>query len=488
MPTSKASRARRAKPNAKRHQLAKAPTGIQGLDEITQGGLPRGRTTLVCGSAGCGKTLLAMEFLVRGARDFGEPGVLVSFEETRDELAQNVASIGFDLEALVRRKKLRIDHIRVARGEIAEAGEFDLEGLFIRLGLAIDEIGAKRVVLDTLEALFGGFADVGILRIELRRLFDWLKDRGVTTVITGERGEGSLTRHGFEEYVSDCVILLDHRVLGQLSARRLRIVKYRGSFHGTDEYPFLIREDGISVVPITSLTLDHKASSEVVSSGVPSLDQTLGVNGFYRGSTILLSGTAGNGKTSIAGHFVAEAGRRGERSLYVALEESQSEITRNLKSIGVRLAPLLSRGLVQFHVTRPTQHGLEMHLALLHQAVRDYAPSVVVVDSITSLLGMGQGREVTSMLIRLIDFLKMNDITLVMTALVSGTHLDATTGMNISSLVDTWLSLTNDEHTGTRRRTISVVKARGMRHSNLVHELAMSNKGVEVKQPFAARI
>jgi len=488
MAKSKPSRTRGAIDRSRLRRLEKAATGIRGLDEITEGGLPRGRSTLVCGSAGCGKTLLAMEFLVRGARDMGEPGVFLSFEETPEELAENVASIGFDLPALVRRKKLRIDHVRVARGEIAETGDFDLEGLFIRLGHAIDEIGAKRVVLDTLEALFGGFADVGILRAELRRLFDWLKERGVTTVITGERGEGTLTRHGFEEYVSDCVILLDHRVVGQLSARRLRIVKYRGSFHGTDEYPFLIRENGISVVPITSISLNHKASADVVSSGVSSLDRLLGANGFYRGSTILLSGTAGTGKSSIAGHFVADASRRGERSLYVALEESQSEITRNLKSIGVGLAPLVSQDLVRFHVARPTEHGLEMHLALLHEAISDFAPRVIVVDSITSLLAMGQDREVTSMIIRLIDFLKMNDITLVMTALVTGGYLDATTGMNISSLVDAWLTLTNDEHTGTRRRTIAVVKARGMRHSNQVHELVMSRKGVEVNQPIAARI
>lgn len=429
-----------------------------------------------------------MEFLARGARDFGEPGVFMSFEESREELAQNVASIGFDLEALVRRRKLRIDHIQVARSEIAESGDFDLEGLFIRLAHAIDEIGAKRVVIDTLEALFGGFADVGMLRAELRRLFDWLKERGVTTILTGERGDGALTRHGFEEYVSDCVILLDHRVVGQLTARRLRIIKYRGSFHGTDEYPFVIRETGISVVPITSLTLNHKASTEVISSGVPSLDNILGAGGFYRGSTVLLSGSAGTGKSSIAGHVIAEAARRGERSLYVALEESQSEITRNLKSLGVRIAPLLPRDLVRFHVARPTAHGLEMHLALLHQATLAYRPNVIIVDSITSLLAMGEGREVSSMIIRLIDFLKMNNITLVMTALVTGGQVVETTRLNISSIVDTWLTLSNDQYGGARRRAISVVKARGMRHSNLVHEFAMSNNGVEVKQPIAARV
>lgn len=466
--------------------LPKALTGIQGLDEITGGGLPKGRTTLVCGSAGCGKTMFAMEFLIRGAQQYGEPGVFVSFEESAEDLAQNVASMGFDLKALATRRKLLIDHVRVVRSEIEETGNFDLEGLFIRVGLAIDSIGAKRVVLDTLEALFGGFSNTGILRAELRRLFEWLKQKGVTAIVTGERGDGTLTRHGLEEYVSDCVILLDHRVVNQLTARRLRIVKYRGSVHGTDEYPFLIREKGISVVPITSLRLDHTASSEVVSSGVPTLDQTLGAGGFYRTSTILLTGAAGTGKSSIAGHFVAESGRRGERSLYIALEESQSEIVRNMKSIGIRMAPLVAKDILRFHVSRPTAQGLEMHLASIHQIVIEYRPRVVVVDSITSLLSMGSTPEVTSMIVRLVDFVKMNGITLVMTAL-SDTGGRVETHVNISSLVDMWLTLSNTENNGVRARTLSVVKARGMGHSNQTHELVMSKKGVEIKYDALSR-
>ena len=461
--------------------LPKAPTGIQGLDEITGGGLPRGRTTLVCGSAGCGKTMFAMEFLVRGAQQYGEAGVFVSFEESAEELAQNVASMGFDLKALIRRKKLLIDHIRVVRSEIEETGSFDLEGLFIRLGLAIDSIGAKRVVLDTLEALFGGFSNTAILRAELRRLFEWLKQRGVSAIITGERGDGTLTRHGLEEYVSDCVILLDHRVVNQLTARRLRIVKYRGTSHGADEYPFLIRAKGISVVPITSLSLEHNASSEVVRSGVPSLDRILGAGGFYRSSTILVSGAAGTGKSSIAGHFVAESGRHGDRSLYIALEESQSEIVRNMKSIGIQLAPLVAKKILRFHVSRPTAHGLEMHLASIHEIVVEYRPRVVVVDSITSLLSMGSTPEVTSMVVRLVDFLKMNRITLVMTALIDAGQNADTTGVNISSLVDMWLTLNNSEINGVRARVLSIIKARGMRHSTQTHEFVMSKKGVEIK-------
>jgi circadian clock protein KaiC len=461
--------------------LPKAATGIQGLDEVTGGGLPEGRATLICGSAGSGKTMLAMEFLVRGAQFYDEPGVFVSFEESAEDLVQNVASMGFDLKALTRRKKLVIDHVRVEPSEIAEAGDFDLEGLFIRLGLAIDSIGARRVVLDTLDALFAGFSNLGILRGELRRLFEWFKERGVTAVITAERGEGALTRHGLEEYVSDCVILLDHRVANQLTSRRLRIVKYRGTGHGTDEYPFLIKERGISVVPITSIGLHHRASREVVSSGIPTLDKTLGAGGFYRSSTILLTGTAGTGKSNIAGHFVAEAGRRGERSLYVALEESQSEIVRNMKSIGIDLAPLVARDILRFHVSRPTSCGLETHLASIHQAVVDYQPRVVVVDSISSLLSMGPLAEVTSMTIRLVDFLKMNHITLLMTALIDGGKQVETSQVNVSSLVDTWLMLGNLRQNGVRTRTLSVVKARGMGNSNQTHEMLIWNKGIEIK-------
>ncbi len=472
---------------ATRAQLQKAATGIEGLDEITGGGLPKGRTTLVCGSAGCGKTMFAMEFLVRGARQYGEPGVFVSFEESAEDLAQNVASMGFDLKALSARKKLLIDHIPVVRSEIEETGDYDLEGLFIRLGVAIDSIGAKRVVLDTLEALFGGFTNVGILRAELRRLFAWLKQRGVTAVITGERGDGALTRHGLEEYVSDCVILLDHRVVNQLSARRLRIVKYRGTLHGTDEYPFLIGSNGISVVPITSIRLDHQASSEVVSSGVATLDRNLGAGGFYRASTIMLSGGAGTAKSSIASHFVAESGRRGERSLYVALEESQSEIVRNMTSIGIQLAPLVKAGLLRFHVSRPTAYGLEMHLASIHQIAIEYRPSVVVVDSVTSLLAMGSTAEVTSMIVRLVDFFKMNNVTLVMTALIKADEHTTNTSVNISSLVDTWLALSNAEHEGVRTRTLSVVKARGMGHANQTRQLTISNKGVEIEYAAQSR-
>jgi circadian clock protein KaiC len=491
MPATK--KKRRQQPGSSRggkialQSLPKAATGIRGLDEVSGGGLPRGRPTLICGGPGCGKTMLAVEFLVRGAQQFQERGVLVSFEETADDLAQNVASMGFDLKRLVARRQLLIDHIRVERSQIAETGDFDLGGLFIRLGMAIDSIGAKRVVLDTLEALFGGFSNIAILRVELRRLFDWLKEKQVTAIITGERGDGTLTRHGLEEYVSDCVIVLDHRVVNQLTARRLRIVKYRGSVHGTDEYPFLIAENGISVLPITSLGFQHTGSTEAISSGIPSLDNVLAAKGFFRGSTILVSGSAGTGKSTVAGQLVAAAGRRRERCLYVALEQSQSENVRNMASVGVDLSAHMANDLLRFHPVRPTAHGLELHLTVIHQLVADYRPRIVVIDSITSLLTIGSVGEVTSMMTRLIDFLKMQQITLCMTGLSEAGDLAEVTGVNISSLVDAWLLLRNEDVDGERVRTLSIVKVRGMAHSNRAEEFEISERGIEFKDRASGR-
>ena len=471
--------------NAAPARLRKAPTGISGLDAITEGGLPHGRPTLVCGGPGCGKTMLAMEFLVRGATEFGEPGVFMSFEETADDLVQNVASMGFDLRALESRKRLVIDEVRVSRSEIHETGEYDLEALFIRLGHAIDTIGAKRVVLDTLEALFGGFSNSAVLRAELRRLFDWLKHRKVTAVITGERGEGQLTRQGLEEYVSDCVILLDHRVVSQLTIRRLRIVKYRGSVHGTDEYPFLIGEKGISVLPITSLGLAHRASNKLISSGIGALDKALG-GGFYASSTILISGLAGTGKSTFAAHFIAGACARGEKALFVTLEQSPDEILRNTKGVGLSLRPCVSKGLLHFHALRPTAHGLELHLTKIHELVEKLEPRVVVVDPITSFLGMGINAEVTSMLVRLIDFLKTKQITFYMTSLSDDSRSPDRAGTNISSVVDTWMLVGNPERNGERLRTVSVLKSRGMAHSSATHEFAITAKGVTLEGGSAA--
>jgi len=466
--------------NSANRALPKAPTGIPGLDEITKGGLPRGRPTLVCGSAGCGKTLLAMEFLVRGATEYGEPGVFMAFEETAEELTQNVRSLGFDLTKLIKQKKLALDFVWVERSEIEETGEYDLEGLFIRLNAAIESIGAKRVVLDTIEALFSGLQNEGILRAELRRLFRWLKDKGVTAVITGERGEGTLTRRGLEEYVSDCVILLDHRVTDQVSTRRMRIVKYRGTTHGSNEYPFLIDQDGFSVLPITSLGLQHRVNDERVSSGIPRLDDMMGGEGFYRGSTVLISGTAGTGKTSMAAHFVQAACERGDRCLYFAFEESPGQLTRNMRSIGLDLGKCIKKGLLNIHSSRATFYGLEMHLGLIHKMVQQFNPQIVVADPIGALITAGARHDANLMIVRLIDFLKSRGITAMLINLTSGGDSLESTEIEISSIVDTWLLLRDVELGGERNRALYVLKSRGMKHSNQLREFVLTDDGVEL--------
>ncbi len=459
----------------------KSPTGITGLDEITGGGLPTGRPTLVCGGAGCGKTLFATEFLVRGATQYNEPGVLMAFEETAFELAVNVRSLGFDLDKLVKEKKLVIDHVHLERSEIEETGEYDLEGLFVRLGYAIDSIGAKRVVLDTLEALFSGLTNTATLRAELRRLFRWLKDRGVTAIITAERGEGMLTRHGLEEYVSDCVIVLDHRVNEQLSTRRLRIVKYRGTVHGTNEFPFLIDETGFSVLPITSAKLEHAASTERVSTGIPKLDAMLSGQGYYRGASVLVSGTAGTGKTSIASHFAAACCTRGEKCIYFAFEESPQQLVRNMRSIGLDLQPSLDKKLLQIHSARPSLHGLEMHLALIHKAIRDFQPQGVVIDPISNFLAAGTSAESKAMLTRLVDFLKAQQITTVFTSLIGGLAAIEENDVGISSIIDTWILVRDVEIQTSRNRALYLLKSRGMPHSSDVRKFTLTNHGIELE-------
>ncbi len=463
-----------------RHVLPKAPTSIQGLDEITGGGLPKGRPTLVCGGAGCGKTLFAMEFLVRGATQFNEPGVFISFEETEQELTTNVASLGFDLESLVAHKKIWLEHIHVERSETEHGGEFDLEGLFIRIHLAIEGIGAKRVVLDTLELLFSELQDPVTLRAELRRLFRWLKKRGVTTVVTAEQGNGTFTRQGLEEYVSDCVILLDNRVTDQSSIRRLRIVKYRGSTHGTNEYPFLIDEDGFSVLPVTSLGLNHLSSEQRISTGIPRLDTMLSGKGYFRGSTVLVSGTAGTGKTSIAAQFVEAACKRGERVLYFTFEESPSQLVRNMRSIGINLEPWVKKGLLQFHATRPTLYGLETHLTTSIKLINAFEPKLVILDPINGFM-IGQNHtEVKTMLLRLVDFLKMKRTTAFFTSLTVANENLETSDVYISSLIDTWLLLRDIEIGGERNRGLYVLKSRGMAHSNQIREFKLTNDGIEL--------
>ena len=460
--------------------LEKCPTGIKGLDEITKGGLPKGRPTLICGSAGCGKTLFSMEFLMRGALDFGEPGVFMTFEETPEDLAKNFMSLGFDLDDMVSRGLIATDHVYIERNEIEETGAYDLEGLFIRLGSAIDSVGAKRVVLDTIEALFSGLSDTATLRAELRRLFHWLKDRGVTAIVTGESGEKTLTRYGLEEYVADCVILLDFRIEEQISTRRLRIVKYRGSSHGADEYPFLIDEGGLSILPITSLGLDYPVSNERVSTGVPKLDAMLEGKGFYRGSTILISGTAGTGKTSLSATFADAACRRGERCLYFAFEESPSQIIRNMASIGMDLAQWVKKGLLKFHSARPSLYGLEMHLLTFHKVINEFKPQVFIVDPISNLSAAGTLTEVKSILTRLIDYLKMTNITTFLTDLTRYEGSLEHTSEEISSLIDSWILLRDIELNGERNRGLYILKSRGMAHSNQIQEFLLTGRGIDL--------
>jgi len=465
--------------------LEKTPSGVQGLDAIMGGGLPKGRPTLVAGRAGCGKTVLAMEFLVRGAIDHGEPGVFMCFEESALDLHKNFASFGYDLAGLVERKLLIIDHVLVERSQIEEAGDYDLDGLFIRLGYAIDQIGAKRVVLDTIESLFSGLTNLGILRSELRRLFQWLKDREVTTVVTGEAGDGLLvTRQGLEEYVSDCVIFLDHRVDGQRSTRRLRVVKYRGSAHGANEYPFIIDAQGVWLMPITAIRDDYPVSTERATTGVERLDAMLGGEGYFRGSSVLISGTAGTGKTTLAAHFATETCRRGRRCLFLAFEETPSQIIRNMRSVGIDLQPWVDLGLLRLHAARPVLTGIEKHLLTVQNLVRDFAPEAVITDPITSMFAIGTGADVQGWMTRLVDYLKGSQATLLATTLTHESSDLQSAGFAVSSLMDTWLMLRYVEVEGERNRMLTVVKSRGMAHSNQMREYEITSTGVHISDVY----
>jgi circadian clock protein KaiC len=460
--------------------LEKCPTGIRGLDDITFGGLPKGRPTLICGGAGCGKTLMAMEFLVRGTEAYGEPGVFISFEESVNELTQNVASLGWDLEELQSKKQFALDYVHIERSQFQETGSYDLEALFARIGFAIDRIGAKRVVLDTIETLFGNLSDGALVRAELKRLFLWLKSKGVTAIITAESGENGLTRHGTEEYVSDCVIALDQRIVEDLSTRRLHIIKYRGSQHSSNEYPFLIEDDGIIVLPLTSASLDYEVTTEQVSTGVNGLDKMLGGEGIYRRSSVLISGTAGTGKSSLSAHLAKASFERGERCLYIAFEESASQVIRNMASIGVDLATPKEQGFLKFFAMRPTSYGLEMHLVKISQLVEDFQPQMIIFDPISGVISAGQQHHVQSFLVRLVDFMKSKGITTVMTSLTSGGGPLETTDVGISSLMDVWLLLRDQETNGERNRLLYVLKARGINHSNQVREFQLTRQGIDL--------
>ena len=467
------------------NQLQKCPTGIKGFDEITEGGLPKNRNTLLCGSTGSGKTLFGIDFLINGAIDYNEPGVFMSFEETEDELYKDVASLNMDLQGLVSQKRILIDYVLLERRDIQEKGEFNLEGLFVRLEHAIDSIGAKRVVFDSIESLFAGITDLGILRLEIKRLFRWFKKKKVTAIISGELGQNSYTRHGLEEYISDCIILLDNRVRDQISTRRIRVIKYRGSNHGTNEYPFVIDKDGLSVIPITSAGLDQPGTDKRVSTGVPSLDKMFQgkETGYTRGSTVLTSGTAGTGKTSLAAAFAIESCKRGERCLFLSYEESSGQLIHNMRSIGLNFEPWVKKGLLKIESTRPSFFGLEMHLLDLYKTIASFKPKAVIIDPLTSLIGQGNNFEIQSMLTRMIDLLKSNGITSFFTSLVSSTSSNDTSGeIGVSSLIDTWIVVRElEENEGKRRiRGLYIVKSRGMGHSSDVHKLILSDDGINL--------
>lgn len=462
--------------------ITKSATGIEGFDDLTLGGLPTGRPTLVCGSAGCGKTLFASTFLFNGARIHKEPGVFVTFEERPIDIVANVESLGFDLQGLIDQSQIHIEHIAIDPSEVAEIGDYDLEALFLRLEFAVDQIGAKRIVLDTIESLFSAFSNPAILRAEIRRLFDWLKQKGLTAVITGERGDGTLTRQGLEEYVSDCVILLDHRVDNQISTRRLRIVKYRGTAHGTNEYPFLIDEDGFSVLPVSSLGLGHKVFEDRISTGVPDLDAMLTGGGFYRGSSILLTGVAGSGKSSLACMMADAACKCGERALYLSFEESEAQTVRNMKSIGTDLDRWLKLGQLRYIAARPTFYSLEMHLAMMLREINRFKPQLVVLDPISAFTGSADIAEVQAMLLRIVDYLKSNGITAVFTHLASVQQAETDAGL--SSLMDGWILLLNREANGEFNRELYLLKARGISHSNQVREFVMSDSGIHLLEPY----
>ena len=465
-------------------QLQKCPTGIKGFDEITEGGLPKNRTTLISGGAGSGKTLLGLDFLINGAIKYKELGVFMSFEETKEELYTDVASLNLDLQGLVSQKKIVIEHVLLERKDIQET-DFNLEGIFVRLEHAIDSIGAKRVVLDSIESIFAGVSDVGILRLEIKRLFRWLKEKQVTAIVTGEPVQETYTRHGLEQYISDCIILLDNRVSQQIAIRRIRVVKYRGSKHGTNEYPFVIDKDGLSVIPITSAGLDQPGSPEKVSTGIPSLDKMFkgGKQGYAKGSTILASGTAGTGKTSLAASFAIASCKRGERCLFLSYEESAGQLIQNMSSIGIHFKPMIKKGLLKIVSTRPSFFGLEMHLLDLYKLIAEFKPQTVVIDPLTSLIGEGDQREIRSMITRMIDILKTNGITSFFTSLVSSAAQNDTSGeIGVSSLIDTWIVVRELEEDVSKKRIrgLFIVKSRGTGHDSDVHKLILSDDGIKL--------
>ncbi len=462
-------------------QLAKVPTGIEGFDEITFGGLPAGRTTLLTGLSGSGKTVFGMQFLAQGAARYGEPGVLVGFEETEDELITNAASLGFDFANLISAGKLVIDRISVEPDVVVETGRYDLSALHIRIEHAVDSIGARRIVLDGIPALFYGLTDTSAVRIALTRLYAWLKSKGLTALVTAESNT-ELAQHGLGLSLTDCIVVAGERTRENVSTRYLRVAKYRGSAHGTSEYPCLIGSTGYKVIPLTSITVDYEASTERISTGIPRLDTMLGGQGFYRGNSVMVTGGAGTGKSSLAAHLALATCQRGKRCLYFAFEESQEEVMRNMRSIGVDLRPQVAAGLLKFRSSRATMFGLEMHLAMMENEIAAFQPHVVILDPVSNLLSIGSFNEVRAMVSRLVDFLKGRGITSLLTSLSMTDPPESDVG--VSSLVDTWMLLTNFEANGEQTRLLRILKSRGSAHSSQVREFIMTDRGVRLEDVY----
>jgi len=457
--------------------IPKTATGIPGLDQILNGGLPKGRVTLVVGNSGTGKTLLGIEFLVNGIRQHDENAILVTFEESASKVTENVSSLGFDLNNLQDDGKLTVMAFKVDLPE-KNRGYFDFSPLLVLLEEAIVCIGAKRVVLDTIELLFGAYSDQTTARIELVKLMRWLEDRGVTAIITGESGNNALTRFGIEEYVSDCVIVLDHRVREEISTRLLRVMKYRGSVHGTNEYPFLIAKNGFIVLPVSSLSLDYAVSRERVSVGVPELDEMLS-GGPYRGSTTLVTGVSGTGKTSVAMSMVNAACARGERSLVLLYEESAFQLERDMGSIGINLKRWTDSGMLKIWASRPLEYGLENHLAIFINMLESFKPAIVAIDGLTAFSRGGFDPDVFIFITRKIGILKARGITTVLTTLKKDVE-DESSSLHISSLTDTGILLRNIEKNGERNRLLAVTKSRGTAHSNQLREFTLSSDGIRL--------
>jgi circadian clock protein KaiC len=471
-----------AEESLSKHPIA---TGIDGLDFVLQGGLPAGRPTLLRGAAGTGKTVIALTFLCEGIAA-GDSGVLVTFDESPEALLEHAEGFGFPARRHRTEGRLRILDMRPDRNEVQVGDTIELTAVLARIGHALDSTGASRLVVDAIDAMEAGFANSQSLRTELARVFDWIRDRGVTSLITtGEHAEFS-ARYGLEDYIADCVIALKQEVKHRVMTRVLRVVKRRGRGHGTNEYPFLLDTDGLFLVPVTGSVLGAPVSEQLLSTGIPGLDAMLGGQGIYQGSTVLLSGQAGTGKTSIACSLTQAACAAGIPVLYLSFEESVAELTRNQRSLGIDIGRYLAdddRGTLVMLPIRAVELGLEEHLMRAMHLVKRHRPALVVLDPVSSLAGRGDEPGAKEILLRLLHLIKEEGITVVATELLSDdsqgvSHLD------VSSMIDVWIKLRRHEHNGEMNRLIYVVKARGLPISDQVKEFRITSTGLRIEDPY----